>query len=188
MRPSELVGIVEAACAELNLAYFVTGSVASSYYGEFRTTHDVDVVVALGPGDARAFCARFSEPDWYVSEPAAREAVTRAGMFNIIHVGSGLKIDVAIPGRREADRLRLRRRRRVVLDDGSAAWFSAPEDVILSKLEFFREGGSEKHIRDIASMLRAPEGLIDLAYVDTWAPRLGVEVEWHAVKRRLNLA
>lgn len=171
----------------MKLDYFVSGSVASSYYGEYRNTLDVDIVVALSQKDAPRFCQQFPQPDWYVSEEAATQAVTRGGMFNIIHVFSGLKIDVAIAHDRPQDELRFHRRHRVTLEGGIGAWFASAEDVILSKLEFYREGGSEKHIRDISSMLKIADRPADMAYLEHWALRLGVHAEWQAIKERLKL-
>ena len=60
--------------------------------------------------------------------------------------------------------------------------------MILSKLEFYQEGGSEKHVRDISSILRAPEASIDQSYLDFWADQLGVLAEWMADKARVARA
>jgi len=60
-------------------------------------------------------------------------------------------------------------------------WFAAPEDVILNKLIYYREGGTEKHVRDITSMLMIQGDAIDRDYIDSWAARLGVLSEWQAV-------
>lgn len=188
MRPSDLVRNIDEVCARLSLGYFITGSVASSYYGEYRTTLDVDAVINLPLSNAAAFCSQFPPPDWYVSLEAAQEAVGRGGMFNIIHAESGLKIDVCTPKIDEVSAMRLSRKQRVTLQDGVQAWFSSPEDVILSKLEFYRQGGSEKHIRDITSMLKIADRPFDLTYINEWALRVGVQSEWQAVKSRVGIA
>ncbi|RPJ03448.1 MAG: hypothetical protein EHM31_00745 [Candidatus Aminicenantes bacterium] len=38
-----------------------------------------------------------------------------------------------------------------------------PEDVILKKMVFYRDGGSDKHLRDIAGILKISSDAIDLA-------------------------
>jgi hypothetical protein len=50
-------------------------------------------------------------------------------------------------------------------------WIVSVEDLILSKLEWSRESGSEQQRRDVALLLKAP---LDGAYLDEWAVRLGL--------------
>ncbi len=64
---------------------------------------------------------------------------------------------------------------------------SAPEDVILKKLEFFKEGGSDKHLRDIASMYKTTGSTMDLAYLDHRSLRIGVGAQWRMMKERLGI-
>jgi len=70
-------------------------------------------------------------------------------MFDIIHPASGLKIDVMVPGESDFERSRGQRARFLRSDDGPICRFASPGDVIFKKLEYYREGGSEKHLRDI---------------------------------------
>jgi hypothetical protein len=58
--------------------------------------------------------------------------------------------------------------------------------VILGKLWYYREGGSEKHLRDIAGMLQVSGDEIDTAYVDAWSGKLGLAGEWQMVLDRLH--
>jgi len=69
----------------------------------------------------------------------------------------------------------LSNRRRIRLDSGPA-WIAPPEYVILRKLEFFREGEQDKHLRDVRFMLAASD--IDCAFVTARAARLGLTPEW----------
>ena len=66
------------------------------------------------------------------------------------------------------------------------AYFASPEDVILKKMEFYHEGGSEKHLRDIAGMLKIRGEQVDRSYISEWAQKLGLEDVWaaHSVKSR----
>ena len=187
MQPLDLVRIVADLCGRMKLAYFVTGSVASSYYGKYRTTQDVDVVVELPSWNVREFCEAFPTPDWYVSPEAAMEAARGPGMFNVIHVPSALKIDVIVFNGTPFSESRLGRARPVNLPDGGAALFSAPEDVILSKLDFFRQGGSDKHLTDIAGIFQVSGSELDLAYIEHWALRIGVRDQWNLIKQRLGM-
>jgi hypothetical protein len=65
--------------------------------------------------------------------------------------------------------------------------FTSPEDAIIKKMEFFREGGSDKHLRDIAGVLTTSREQIDLSYIEQWVERLGLSEIWQAVVERLRL-
>lgn len=56
-----------------------------------------------------------------------------------------------------------------------------PEYVIVRKLEYFRDGGSDKHLRDIRGMLNISSEQIDRAALDEWIKLQGVEQEWKKV-------
>jgi hypothetical protein len=87
-----LVEILETVGAE----YMIGGSQAAMYYGEPRLTRDVDVIVALPLDQLTTLLRRFPPDEFYVDEDAARLATATSGQFNIIHPGSGLKIDVYV--------------------------------------------------------------------------------------------
>ena len=70
------------------------------------------------------------------------------------------------------------------LGNGISAWFAAPDDLVLNKLLFYREGGSDKHLRDIVSMIKVSGEMMDLAYLEEWAARLDVADLWEVVRER----
>ena len=51
-------------------------------------------------------------------------------------------------------------------------------------MEFFQEGHSEKHLRDIAGVLKVSGDQIDRSYIEDWASKLGLEEVWQEVLRR----
>ena len=65
--------------------------------------------------------------------------------------------------------------------EGKPAYFAPPEYVIISKLEFYREGGSDKHLRDIRSMLAISGETIDRALIEQAVNELGLAEQWHKV-------
>lgn len=188
MEATDLARLIDGLCRSLKLPYYVTGSVASMQYGESRSTIDLDVVIELPSWNVREFCAAFPPPDWYIESEAVLHAVQTNTPFNVINSTEGLKIDVMPVREGQYEECRLARARRLDLPGGGSAMFAAPEDVILKKLEFFREGASDKHLRDIASMLKVSGPEIDLDYIASWAPRLGVTEEWGMMKKRLGMA
>jgi hypothetical protein len=186
MEPSELLRFVVSVLQRLGLPYFVTGSTVTIFYGEPRFTNDIDIVVDLPVSRGAEFCRQFPEDEFYVSVEAAMDAVGRHSMFHIIQPRSGLKVDVIVPPPSEFNRARFARARRVKAGEDWDASFSSPEDAILKKMEFFREGGSDKHLRDIASVLRTSGDEVDTAYIEGWAVTLGLTDVWHAILDRLR--
>ena len=132
----------------------VSGSVASIFYGEPRLTNDVDIVVFLKRADAGRLHGAFTEEEFYCPPREVIEieiARQQRGHFNLIHHASGFKADI-YPVSDELHRWGLSRSREVILEEDRIV-LAPPEYVILRKLQFFREGGSVKHLRDIARML-----------------------------------
>jgi hypothetical protein len=185
VEPTELLKFVGEVFERLNVPYAVVGSVASSFYGEARLTNDIDVVADLRDESVRLFLRAFPQDQFYVSEDAVRQAIRTRSQFNIIHPDSGLKVDVIIPQLSGIDQLQSRKR--VTLRDaGFDSYFGSPEDVILKKLEFYLEGGSEKHLRDVAGILKISGDQVDRTYISKWAGKLGVLEIWQAVCERAD--
>lgn len=183
MEPTELLRLVGERLDRIGCERFVTGSVASTVFGEPRFTNDIDLVVRMDERKAAMFADAFHGEEWYVSREAAVDAARRRGMFNVIHVPSGLKADIVVAKGTPHDEARFARVRRIALPGGRLEPFASPEDVILKKLEFFREGGSSKHLRDIASMIAVQgEDALDWTYLVDWAGRLGITTELDRVR------
>ena len=181
-----MMRVVEA-CERLRLSYYVTGSYASMTWGEPRYTQDVDVVVELPSWKVAEFCAAFPMPDYYVSQEAAMEAARGPSQFNILWASEGVKADIMVFRDSPFDESRLSRARRVEVPSVGSVMVAAPEDIILKKLEFYKEGGSDKHTRDIASVFKTQGNRVDVAYIECWVPRIGVTREWAMMKERLGM-
>jgi len=164
----------------LGVPHFFTGSMATLFYGEPRLTNDVDVVAALTPRTAQGLPGAFPAPEFYWSEEALLRALRNRSQFNIILPSSGLKVDVMIPTDTPFNRGRMARVRNVSPTPGTLVRFASPEDVILKKMEYYREGGSEKHLRDIAGILRISQE-VDREYISRWARELDVEDIWRRI-------
>ena len=186
MEQSDLLQFVVKALERVGLRYFVTGSTVTIFYGEPRFTNDIDIVVDLPQCSIEEFCRQFPDDQFYVSEEAARDAVQRQSQFNIIHPQSGLKIDVIIPAATEFNRSRFHRIQKVQAGDGWDACFASPEDAIVKKMEYFRDGGSEKHLRDITGVLKTSGKEIDTAYIERWAHTLNLMEIWEAILERMK--
>jgi hypothetical protein len=115
------------------IAYMLTGSVALSYYAEPRMTRDVDLVVELADRDPKSVVTLFA-PDYYVSEDDVGRAITARTMFNVLHLGKVVKLDLIVRKDTAYRRQEFERRRRVQLP-GFEAWMIRREKWTLSKLE-----------------------------------------------------
>jgi hypothetical protein len=186
MTEADLLRYVVETFEELGIDYMISGSQASVYYGEPRFTRDIDIVADLDAEDVPGLLAHFPLPDFYLAEDAVRDAIRTRGQFNVIHPASGLKVDVIVRKDTPYDITEFERRTRLPALEGRAAFFARPEDVIVYKMIYFREGGSERHLRDIAGILRVSGAELDLAYVADWARHLGLTDIWDAVSRRLR--
>ena len=175
-----LVDVLEALGAE----YMIGGSQAAMYYGEPRLTRDVDVIVALRLEHLPALLRRFPADEFSIDERAARDAIRTSGQFNIIHPGSGLKIDVYVNPDTPYDRARLARRQRLPLLPGVDAYFARPEDVILYKLLYHRQVESASHLRDVLGILRVSGPELDERYITEWADRLGLRILWEQIRKQ----
>jgi len=182
----ELLQKVVEVFERLRIQYLVTGAIASAAYGEPRLTNDVDIVAAMREEHISCLLEAFPSHDFYVSEEAMTGAIQHQGQFNIIHPSSGLKVDVIIRKDSEFDRSRFSRIRRIQPAETYQANFSSPEDVIIKKMEFYKEGGSEKHLRDITGIIKISGETLDRDYIAYWAKRLGLMEIWDAIQRRLT--
>lgn len=185
MGPFELLQKMVVAFEHLQISYLVTGSIAAMAYGEPRLTNDIDVVAEINDQHIKGLLVAFPANEFYISEEMIKDAIRHHGQFNIIHPASGLKIDVIIKRDTPFDSSRFRRILRIYPAESFQANFSAPEDVIIKKMEFYREGGSEKHLRDIAGILKISGDVVDQNYISEWAKRLGLTDIWDAVQKRL---
>jgi len=168
---------------ELGIRYLVSGSVAAMLYGEPRVTHDIDLVVFLRHNDIARLPTAFPPPEFYVPPPEVIGAETSRVRvsFNIIHADSGLKADLYTAGRDDMDTWAFRRPTKYSIK-GTTINLAPPEYVIVRKLEFYREGGSEKHVRDIRSMLAVSGDQIDKSELNEWIQRRGVQEQWRKIQ------
>jgi len=184
MEQLDLLRYITHILEEQGLHYFVTGSTATIFYGEPRFTNDIDVVVELSEPAITGFCRRFPPNEFYVSEDAAREAVIHKSQFNIVHPTSGLKVDVIVPEASSFNASRFARIRRLHAADDLDVCFASPEDAIIKKMDYYRQGGSEKHLRDIAGVLKTTRDQIDVNYIQLWARQMGMQDLWLAIQKR----
>lgn len=170
----EVVGVLE----ELGISYHLAGSYASSIHGIPRQTQDIDLVVDLDDASVTALLERLPD-NYYRDLESAREAVRRRASFNLIHLASGVKLDLFIVGAEPYDREELSRSREVRLPSAPDCrlFVKSAEDTILRKLQWFRLGGetSDRQWGDVLGVVRSQGQALDLEYLKRWAKALGLE-------------
>ena len=161
----------------LGIRYCIGGSIASSVYGEVRTTLDVDFVAALDLEQVDAFVAAV-RPDFHVVEESIRRAIRDRSSFNLIHEETLLKADVYVPPDDWIQQEQLGRSRRVALrsDEGSEVELASPEDIVIQKLRWYEMGGqvSDRQWRDILGVFKVQGRRLDEAYLTRAATVLGL--------------
>ena len=154
------------------IAYLLTGSMASNYWGTPRTTHDLDFVVQL-PLESIPNLVREFRDDFYLDEPAVRAALAPPYQFNAIDRRSALKIDFWM-FRSDPFEMSMFERRLSVNFLGESAWIATAEDVILHKLYWDLLTPSERQISDAAGVIAVQSDSLDRAYLQRWASELRV--------------
>lgn len=184
MQEPDLFKIFVARLNRVNAPYMITGAVAGILYGEPRLTNDMDLVINLKAEDIDRFVAEFPLDEFSCPpKEIINTEINRAqrGHFNLIHHNSGFKADIYTAGLDELHAWGLSVRKSFDVD-GEIFWVAPPEYVILRKLEFYREGHSEKHLRDIAFMLAVSITEIDLDFLEEKVSQLNLSPQWQAAR------
>jgi len=167
----------------LNIPYMTTGSVAGIVYGEPRLTHDIDIVLKISGDHASQICKAFPSEEFYcppeevIKTESSRES---RGNFNIIHHETGFKADIYLIGKDPLHLWAFGKRRKIEIN-GEVVFFAPPEYVIIRKLEYYKEGGAQKHIQDIKGILSISKDIIDMKELNAKISSLGLESLWSKV-------
>lgn len=176
----EVIGVtlrVTSVLDDLGVAYLVGGSLASSLHGKPRATQDVDLVADLQPRHVSRLVEAL-RGEFYLDEPAIRDAVDRRSTFNVIHLGTLFKVDVFVARHDPVTRRELERRQEYRLegDPPEALVVASPEDIVVQKLHWYRLGDhvSERQWSDAMGVLAVRGRALDLAYMRDLASEMGV--------------
>ncbi len=161
---------------QLDVSYYIGGSVASSAYGIARATLDVDMISNLTEQQIPELL-KILGPSYYIDEAMVRDAISQRSAFNIIHLETMLKVDIFIVKEGPFHKKALDRRRKDTLDEEAPSvqfYLASPEDLILNKLDWYRLGGniSEQQWRDIQGVMKVQNKLLDMKYLLYWGAEL----------------
>jgi len=188
MSQQELLKKVIQALDQADIQYMITGSVSSSLQGEPRSTHDIDMVIAIYKSQVMKLIESFPPPDFYLDKDSIFEAIKRQSVFNLIDLNTGDKADFWILTNEPFDQSRFARK----YDEefmGLEMQVSSPEDTILAKLRWAKlSGGSEKQFTDALRVYEVQYGKLDLNYLEHWAKKLDVEALWKRLIGKADIA
>jgi hypothetical protein len=173
---------------QTRIQYMITGSVVSSLQGEPRSTHDIDMVIAIQRSVVKKLVKAFPPPDFYLDEDSIHEAINRQSMFNLIDVTAGDKVDFWILTDEPFDQSRFTRKINEKFM-GIEMQVSTPEDTILAKLRWAKlSGGSEKQFTDALRVYEVQYGKLDIDYLKHWAKKLDIEPLWRQLVEEAETA
>jgi hypothetical protein len=184
MREPDLLKLFAEPLERANIAYVITGSIASILYAEPRLTHDIDIVVHLKIQDAQRIPIIFPENEYYCPpEEIIIGEIKRPvrAQFNVIHHESGFKADFFPIGNDSLHEWAFSKKRRMPIGDEYSVWLAPPEYVIIRKMQYFSEGGSDKHVLDIQNMIAILKGGLDIQFIEMQASRLGLIETWQRI-------
>lgn len=174
MSQLELLRFVARLLDRLDVDWMLVGSHASSFYGEPRSTHDIDLVVDLPPDRIPDLLSSLPDSRYYLSEAALREG----RMANLIDIQTGDKVDLFLVAGQPRGKQELARRLKVAVA-GVEVFIASLEDTIIAKLRWFREtGGSERQVRDVRAMLVQQGTQVDFAFLRHRIEAEGLDSVW----------
>jgi len=155
----------------LKIPYMLVGAIAVNYYSVPRFTHDADLVIKIDSSKIGDLCSSLGN-NYYIDKDMIEDAIVSSNQFNLIHLATGFKIDFWILKKDKFSQLQFSRRLAGKIF-GQDVFIISAEDLILTKLSWFKESNIQKHFFDAAGIYRMQRGILDMDYLSKYAKELG---------------
>lgn len=175
--PSEIARLLHPIFATLNIAYYITGGVAASVYGDPRTTRDLDLVIELNRDNIDRLVEALETAGFYCPPGAVADIQQgRGSVLSATHMTFVLNADLVLNADSEFDRSKMARRRLEALDEAGLEqfWIATPEDIVLSKLLWRKQSRSQKQWTDVLGIMKVQAEGLERDYLTEWAEKLGL--------------
>lgn len=174
--PRKLLAQIAQVLDKVVIPYLVTGGMAVVAWGRPRYTADIDTVIELRDENIEILAKALMKlgKAGYISTEAMKEALQMRSEFNFIDGNTGMKVDFWISRNDEFARSQFQRR---IAQDiyGTKVYFASPEDLILSKLQWYKLSSSTRHLEDIETVFAVSGAKIDREYLAKWVAKLDVQ-------------
>jgi hypothetical protein len=161
--------------------YMLVGSFASSAHGIPRATKDIDIVIAPTSEQLAHLIEHFPATNYHAVLEEATFAFEHRSMFNVMDYETGWRVDFIVQKESEFAASEFRRRRQIDLA-GATLYVASPEDVLIAKLDWAKQGGSDRQLEDAAAIISTQGEDLDAQYVEQWVDTLGLHAQWRAAR------
>lgn len=189
VHPTDLVAVMLPAVQvveELNIPYYLAGSLASSVHGMQQMAQDIDLVVDLA-GQAPAMLGRMLKQSYVLDEEAIEKAKEQQSSFSLVHLDTLMKVDIIIPAS-DAFHTCMRQFIAVHTLDEHYPPLSVASALEMILFKLYRYHCSEQSYtnglhddaqwNDIVGMLKVQGPDLDLTLLQRWAKTLGITPLW----------
>lgn len=157
--PASLLRALSSALRTHGCRWYLFGAQAVTIWGRPRLTTDVDVTVQTASAGSEALVAALSAAGFRLSETFSDDFVRSTRVLPLIHMASGMPLDVVLAGPGLEEQF-LDRAVFVRLDDFTVPVIS-PEDLVVTKVL----AGRDKDVEDVRGVLRLRSASLDLDYI-----------------------
>jgi len=180
MTNEESVGKVFDTLAAMCVPYVVVGSLASNYYGIARSTQDADFVLHLGNHSISEVVGKLGS-HFIWNRQMSFETVTGTLRYDLQLTESDFKVEFFLLSEDPHDQERFQRRRPVRLLNREVCVLCA-EDVVISKLRWYRHAKRTKDLDDVQNVIAVSGDKLDWPYIYRWCDLHGTREQVESLR------
>jgi len=171
----ELLNSIAKVLDGLKIDYYVTGGFAVSVWAKPRFTADIDLIIKMSHLQKKGFAHKLNKifPEGHLDLDQIDTALARHGEFNFIDPETGMKVDFWVANDEDFEKECFKNSK--IKDIGYKVKFISPEDLIISKLIWFSQTNSSRHLEDAQSVLKLAKP--NKNYLKKWALKLDLSNE-----------